>query len=1180
MTLINHNIPNLLNGISQQAPSVRLDNHLEEQVNMQADVGTGLTRRNPVKLIRIEDHDGTRDYSEEHKMFTYTQYGQQVSLGIKPNGIVYRFDKDNFGTVIEDNLSIQTYLRHNDPKDIVVTETENEVILVNRNKAVQIDQYSSSYQYNRGMTTRTSSVTYPDKNSGKEFMDVEDGFMLLKHNDDVALTSIIDVNGYRGLVPNALSWMQNNYLDNQAVIAFGAHYSFVPPEDVNLLNPLRIEMEVEPYFVNLMPQEYDAGNYQVTKTYTLGVAGVSTSTLDVTVTYGGVSVYTTTINGTDDTLESIVDPNKYYDATVSGRYYAAGDNVTGDVYQVRLGADDESVPIDRYTLHRIRVNVVDVDYTEKYFRLDSAKMRGTLYGNSFDIYDGTNYVEVTYYLDHPDVAGVSHDVTYAAFGVTGTTTGRIAGTDFAREYVESVGHKIKAVSLIEVITTGLPANATKIERYSVQGTYISTVVATPYQTMIRKNDQDTLINNYVDTNAQLTDKEITYGSETFVRGEKKSTYTGQFFTYDFYEYLKADDIHRSRGLFWVDEAVGAATYYVRVYEVIVDPITDEETTTLIHEASDVCTVTSGVAQNINDIMDGLVASFAGSSPKINGVTRRGNVGIITFTDRNKYRIVCEDSFGFNIIHGCAEATILNKDSIDDIAKLPSYVVDSASPSDTSLNEFPFILRVQPVTRDDSTAIYFEFDESAGTWKETTLPNSPRLNKLTMPIVISKSKDNVITLDNTKWNDMLVGDINSNPFPSFVDSKISDVILFNGRLGFSSGNSLVFSAIDDLFNFFRTTTSSVLVADRVDLELDSSRLGYTDIQSIFTMDGKLFVSTGRTQAALSINSNLDLTGSTFVQVSAHDTGSDEPIAVRKSMYFPVLRGDYGNILDFSADVATGTLYNGELITKHCEKYIKGEIMQMLYTDDLLFVRTTADRTKLYVQNSFVLNGQTAQNAWHEWRFSLPIKYIYTLGSTLNIVFEDIANNQTIHGTINLVPQTITEDTETQIGYFPYLDYYTTDHTLKPKLTGAISIDLATSEDVITPVDDTAVTGVPFESYVVLSEQVPRVNSEDGKVKLGFGKLMLRRFQGTLGYTGPLFVTTSKTGRPDSEYVHIPETPDYIGVNVEPVSDADLRFSANGRAEDISIKISTQDKVTPFNFLSLEYQGQLVVRGRRF
>ena len=56
-SLVNHSVSNLINGVSQQAPSVRLDNQLEEQINCFSDVTKGLTIRNGLELKNVIDAD-------------------------------------------------------------------------------------------------------------------------------------------------------------------------------------------------------------------------------------------------------------------------------------------------------------------------------------------------------------------------------------------------------------------------------------------------------------------------------------------------------------------------------------------------------------------------------------------------------------------------------------------------------------------------------------------------------------------------------------------------------------------------------------------------------------------------------------------------------------------------------------------------------------------------------------------------------------------------------------------------------------------------------------------------------------------------------------------------------------------------------------------------------------------
>ena len=52
MPLINHSIPNLINGVSQQSESLRLGSQAESQVNGLASVVEGLKKRTPTEFVK------------------------------------------------------------------------------------------------------------------------------------------------------------------------------------------------------------------------------------------------------------------------------------------------------------------------------------------------------------------------------------------------------------------------------------------------------------------------------------------------------------------------------------------------------------------------------------------------------------------------------------------------------------------------------------------------------------------------------------------------------------------------------------------------------------------------------------------------------------------------------------------------------------------------------------------------------------------------------------------------------------------------------------------------------------------------------------------------------------------------------------------------------------------------
>jgi len=71
------------------------------------------------------------------------------------------------------------------------------------------------------------------------------------------------------------------------------------------------------------------------------------------------------------------------------------------------------------------------------------------------------------------------------------------------------------------------------------------------------------------------------------------------------------------------------------------------------------------------------------------------------------------------------------------------------------------------------------------------------------------------LGNT-WVDRQVGDLETNPDPTFVGQGIKDIFFYRNRLGFISGENVILSQPADYFNFFISSAITVSDADPIDI----------------------------------------------------------------------------------------------------------------------------------------------------------------------------------------------------------------------------------------------------------------------------------------------------------------------------------------------------------------------------
>lgn len=625
-----------------------------------------------------------------------------------------------------------------------------------------------------------------------------------------------------------------------------------------------------------------------------------------------------------------------------------------------------------------------------------------------------------------------------------------------------------------------------------------------------------------------------------------------------------------RGLIWVTSAFENATYKVFKFDAVGSKTTVGET---VGQSSDT------PKSIINKLVNGGTGSVTNMNTAITSTKTfhiENNTVIVRDDDLSYFEVECD--YG-NHIQTITEAESDNTKTITNPSSLPAKIATGVADTLTPITNENFLVRVNPDVNEPLNTYYLRYSSDYDAWVEVSDPYIDSIDNTTMPVRIPKNTLATITVEHSPFLPPSSGDNQSNPSPTIVGGKIRDMLIYNSRLGFATANTLVFSAIDDYYSLYRATTSSYLISDPVDLELDSSKLGYKTISNIFSIDNNIIVNTGLSQSLLAVPNTLDISKAIFAQVSTFDLGDNIPMPIRRSMYFPIKSGSFTTIKAFAPDSQSNSGFTDNPVTKHCEKYIRGEVVQSVFSQDVFLARTDDDPKTLYVQHTYVSEGTILQNAWHKWTFKYDIKFIYSVGDQLKLIFEDTDNTQTIYGTMEINASEIAEDIPTQIGYFPYLDFYTSDTDLADLLSGTISID--TNLGKIVPAGSAnSIQGNTYVSSVTLSEIIPRTQGQDGVMtKIGYSILMLRRMSITLGYSGRFKVLISRTRR--STYTHnfIPELLGTIIIGREPVNVRNANFPINGRSQDISIRITTEDTFTPLQIRSAEWQGQIISQGGR-
>lgn len=140
---------------------------------------------------------------------------------------------------------------------------------------------------------------------------------------------------------------------------------------------------------------------------------------------------------------------------------------------------------------------------------------------------------------------------------------------------------------------------------------------------------------------------------------------------------------------------------------------------------------------------------------------------------------------------------------------------------------------------DDMWVKFQTQDSAsfgpGVWEETVAPGLKyEIDELTMPHQLVRQSDGSFKYEAVDWTDRLVGDDTTNPQPSFIGHKISNLFFYRNRLGFLANENVILSKAGDYFNFFAGSAQLVAADDPIDLSATSQQpvnLAYVQTVSV-------------------------------------------------------------------------------------------------------------------------------------------------------------------------------------------------------------------------------------------------------------------------------------------------------------------------------------------------------------
>lgn len=392
-------------------------------------------------------------------------------------------------------------------------------------------------------------------------------------------------------------------------------------------------------------------------------------------------------------------------------------------------------------------------------------------------------------------------------------------------------------------------------------------------------------------------------------------------------------------------------------------------------------------------------TYKGEAGGISGVTNYNTSSVldnvIYLKGTNSFNAVVEDDFA-------GDGLVFIRDQVDRLEDLPPTAPHG------------YMVKVLGSVESDVDDYYVKFRAdngsfSRGVWEETVAPGVKyQWDYASMPLLLIRQSDNTSFMlkkaDGTtpasnvpvgtsynayKWESRVVGDDNSNPFPSFLGNTIQDMVYYQSRLGFMSGENIIFSEVSEFFNFFRTSVLDVSDADPIDIASSSPRIGKITAAVSFNSDLILFTPT--TQMVLRSGDSLSPRSVGILQAAEFENQSTtiRPYPSANSIFFTFANGGFTGMRELIPQPSLSGAYLANDLTNNVSRYIPSNVTHLTATthENLAAVVANGD---IYGYRYFNSNNERIQSAWFRFTFqdSNPNSYAFAKAIWAEFVESDL------------------------------------------------------------------------------------------------------------------------------------------------------------------------------------------------
>jgi len=304
------------------------------------------------------------------------------------------------------------------------------------------------------------------------------------------------------------------------------------------------------------------------------------------------------------------------------------------------------------------------------------------------------------------------------------------------------------------------------------------------------------------------------------------------------------------------------------------------------------------------------------------------------------------------------------------------VVDGLSDLPTRA-EHGFIVKVQGSAATQADDYYVKFQTNAGSgtghgvWKETVAPGIVyRFDATTMPHVLVRENNGTFTFRKFTWSDRVAGDASTAPNPSFVGSKIQNVNLFRNRLALLADENVILSAADSYDRFWPQTVQTIVDSDPIDLTTGGreinflvSSLAFANVLLLFSRHGQFRLDSG-TSTGISLTPKT----ATITPVTSFEmVDTVDPVAVGRTIYFSIPKGDFTGLREFFLPDASGPVPVSEEVTSSVPRFVPKNLCTLVATasEETILAISKDQPKRVYLYKFFFQDDTKLQSAWSYW-----------------------------------------------------------------------------------------------------------------------------------------------------------------------------------------------------------------------